>query len=389
MKTRKWLPLIAASGLPAMLALPIGRTVVAASSDTRPAATAPATQASPPAYLERAHEVSQYIQETFWDERAGLYKRSTSDARPDFMWPNGVAFSSLVAAARHAPRDYRPVLDRFFTALNAYWDANAKVPGYEPAPTRGGGHDKYYDDNAWLVIGFLEAFELTRDRKYLVRAEETLKFVLSGWDEQLGGGIWWHEAHKDGTKNTCSNAPAALGCLRLARIKGPEPYLGRATKIVRWTLENLQDKDGLFDDRKVVATGEVKKGKLTYNTALMIRSLLGLYRHTGKAEFLEEAKRVGKAGDWFLGPETGAYRDDVKWSHLMVEADLELFRATGEEYLLERARKNAEYHYSAWAKEHPKELMPNASIARLLWLMADAETPVGKAFWEQADRVGK
>ena len=353
------------------------------------ARAAAGAEAEPSANLQRASEVSQYIQQTFWDERTGLYKRSTRDAAPDFMWPNGVVFSSLVAASRHAPQAYRPILDRFFTAMNGYWDAKVKVPGYEPCPTRGGGRDKYYDDNAWMVIAFLEAYEVTQDRKYLVRAEETLTFVLSGWDEELGGGIWWHEAHKDGTKNTCSNAPAAVGCLRLAKFQSPEQYVDWATKIVRWTRENLQDKDGLFEDRKVVATGAIKRGKLTYNTALMIRALLGLHRQTGKSEFLEEAQRVGKAGDWFLGRGTGAYRDDVKWSHLMVEADLELFRATHEDYLRQRALRNAEHHYAVWKKEHPKELMPNASIARLLWLMADAETPVGKAFWEQADRVKK
>ena len=64
----------------------------------------------------------------------------------------------------------------------------SKIPGYEPAPTRGNGNDKYYDDNAWLVITFLEAYETTRDPRYLTRADETLKFVLSGWDEKGGGG---------------------------------------------------------------------------------------------------------------------------------------------------------------------------------------------------------
>ena len=44
----------------------------------------------------------------------------------------------------------------------------------------------------------------------------------------------------------------------------------------------LQADDGLFDDRKVVASGEVKRGKLTYNSALMLRALLGLYRATGE-----------------------------------------------------------------------------------------------------------
>ena len=120
----------------------------------------------------------------------------------------------------------------------------------------------------------------------------------------------------------------------------------------------------------------------------MIRAFQGLHRATKKPEPLEEAKRIGKASDWFLG-DTGAYRDDAKWSHLLVEADLELYRATQDESLLERAKRNGAHLYAEWKKAPPKELITEAGIARALWLLADATTPQGKAFWTQADRVGK
>ena len=130
-----------------------------------------------------------------------------------------VMFSNLVAAARSEPATYGPRLKKYFAALDGYWDPKVKIPGYEAAPTHGNGNDKYYDDNAWLVITFLEAYETNRDPRYLTRADETLKFVLSGWDEESGGGIWWHQRHKDGTKNACANGPAAVGCLRLAKFR--------------------------------------------------------------------------------------------------------------------------------------------------------------------------
>ena len=84
-----------------------------------------------------------------------------------------------------------------------------------------------------------------------------------------------------------------------------------------------------------------------------------------------EAKRIAKAAESLLNRETGAYRDPVKWSHLMTEADLELHEATGEAYLLERSRKNAELHYQQFKKDPPKDLLTAASIARELWLMAE------------------
>ncbi len=271
------------------------------------------------------------------------------------------------------------------------WDPKVKIPGYEASPTRGNGNDKYYDDNAWLVIAFLEAYETNRDPRYLKRADETLQFVLSGWDEQGGGGIWWHQRHKDGTKNACANGPAAVGCLRLAKFRQGDAaaLVDRARKIVAWTESALQAKDGLFYDRMVVASGEVKRGKLTYNSALMLRALLGLYRTTGEKKYLEQARRIAKAADWFLDRKTGVYHDAVRYSHFMVEADLELYRTTKEEYLLKRAQENADAFYENWKAKPPADMISNAAVVRVLWLMAETETDAGRAFWQGADSVGK
>ena len=178
-----------------------------------------------------------------------------------------------------------------------------------------------------------------------------------------------------------------MGCLRLARFRDRDKLVDRARKIVAWTAGALQDSDGLFDDRKVVATGEVKRGKLTYNSALMLRANLGLHRATGEKAFLEQARRIGKAGDWFLDAKTGVYRDAVRYAHFMVEADLELYRATREDYLLERARWNVDAFYERWKAKTPEDMMSSASIARLLWLLAETDTEAGRAFWERADRA--
>ena len=342
-------------------------------------------------YASRAREITEHIQGTFFDPGTGVYLKSLAIRKPDYVWLQSVMFSNLVAAARADPATYAPALDRYFRALDAYWDPKVKIPGYEAAPTKGDGHDKYYDDNAWLAIAFLEAYETNRDPRYLARAAETERFVLSGWDEASGGGIWWHQEHKDGTKNACSNGPSAVGALRLAKFREDEApaLVDDARKIVRWTQGALQADDGLFDDRRVVASGEVKRGKLTYNSALMLRALLGLHRATGEMAYLEEARRIGRAGDWFLDEKSGVFRDAVRYAHFMVEADLELFRATGEEYLLKRARTNVDAFYDRWKAKPPEDMISNAAIARVLWLMDETETDAGRAFWKASDRPGK
>ncbi|MDB5291078.1 MAG: hypothetical protein JWL69_2319 [Phycisphaerales bacterium] len=347
--------------------------------------TLAATQPAPGQYGVEAREVMAYVQKTFWDPRTSLYVRAAVDPKPDYIWREAAAFSALVGAARHEPAIYRPLLARHFAAMNSYWDAKAPVPGYEPAPTKGNGHDKYYDDNAWLVITFAEAYRLTGERAYLKRADETARFVASGWDEQLGGGIWWHESHKDGSKNTCANGPAAVGYLALARLEPPKEaqhWTTAAAKTVDWTIAHLQADDGLFEDRVIVATGEVKRGKLTYNSALMLRACLALYHQTGRAEYLKQATRIGQAADALLSRETGVYRDPLKWSQFMVEADIALYRQTADAHLIARARTNADAYFAAWKKQPPADMMSNVGTARILWLLADMESDGGKAFWK-------
>lgn len=364
-------------GVMLVIGLPCGR-VQAAPLESSPSAI-------------RATEVMDHIQKHFWDEKRNLFYTAIDKHEPDMIWGSGVMFSALVGGSRHDPR-YRPVMRKFFEAMNGYWDDKARVPGYEPAPTAGNGHDKYYDDNAWMVLTFMEAYQLTREPRYSKRAEETLNFVLSGHDQEGGGGVWWHELHRDGTKNTCVNGPAAVGCFEVAGFldgKSSAGLIEQGTSIVEWTVKNLQAPNGLFSDSKNIATGAVNRDQLTYNAALMLRAFLGLYHHTGKPEYLAEAKRIGKAAEGLLDSRNGAYRDAVKWSHLMTEADLQLHRVTKEDYLLQRAIKNGEAHYAAWKAEPPKDLLANASIARELWLLADAETKVGQDFWSAVDGVRK
>ncbi|BCU77921.1 glycoside hydrolase family 76 protein [Luteolibacter sp. LG18] len=344
---------------------------------------------TPAATPSRAMEVSTFLQ-NYWDEKREIYMDKEDKKGPTAVWAAGIMFSALVGGARHDKATFLPRMNRYFKGLDCYWDTKAKIAGYEPLPTAGDGHDKYYDDNAWMVLTFLEAYELTGEQKYLRRARETHDFVLSGWDEQAGGGIWWHERHNDDGKNTCVNAPAALSCFYLSKYSDPktaEKLIVQGKKIVEWTVKTLQSPDGLFMDHIKVTTGRVSRARLTYNTALMLRCFLWLHSSTNDAKHLEEAKRVGKAADWFLDGGTGAYRDLPKWSHLMVEADIEMYRHTRDDFYLKRARKTCDVHYQDWKKAPKPEIIDNASYARELWLLEDLDSPEGVKFWQKADRV--
>lgn len=328
-------------------------------------------------YKAAANEVMRRIEQDYSLGRSGLYTQSINKRHLDFMWGNGVMLSALVGAARQDGAAYSPRLHRFVRALDRYWDSQAAVPGYEPSPTQGGGHDKYYDDNAWMVLAFTEAYAVTRDANYLKRADATMAFVLSGEDATLGGGIWWHEQHKDDSKNTCVSAPTIVGLYHLAPHSPPakaSEYVERAKRLTEWTTKHLELPSGLYADKITATTGAIEKTTWSYNTGLMVRAYLAQYRRDGDAAALRHAERIAEAADALLDPKTRAYHDGLKFTHLMAEADIELYRVTDNEKWLGRAITTADVAYTQWKTKPPEELIDNAALARLLWLLADLQS---------------
>jgi uncharacterized protein YyaL (SSP411 family) len=339
-------------------------------------------------YRAKAGQAIAFIQEQFYDTQAGLYRPAAPidpKALPyDFMWGNGVQFSALVAAARHQPDKYRPLLSAFASGLKRYWDEAAPLPGFDAYFASPTADDKYYDDNAWLVLGFLEAYDVTRDAMFLDWARRTQRFVLSGWDERLGGGIYWRQDKK--SKNTCANAPAATAALRLYQVGGDADQLRWARRICTWTNAKLQDSDGLFWDN-IDLTGQIERTKWTYNTALMIRTNLLLYRVTKERSALTEARRLAAAAirRW-VNPQSGVMADTARFNHLLSEALLELYETTREINTLNTVRRHADFgwrygrdprggYWDDWTKrlhapDERKTLIENAATARLLWLLA-------------------
>jgi rhamnogalacturonyl hydrolase YesR len=346
-----------------------------------------------PSYRQRAEALSQFIQENFWDAAAKRYRPAVPpdpNALPfDFMWANGIQFSALVGGMRYAPEHYRPLVDAFFEGLDAYFDRNANAPAYDAYFSSPGHSDKYYDDNAWMVLTFVEAYERTREQTFLERAATLQRFIYSGWDEKCGGGIYWRQDHT--SKNTCSNAPTATAAVALSQHIATAYHLDWARRIVEWTNKTLQSPEGTFWDNIRISDNHIEQAKWTYNTALMLRANLGLYRATQEKAYLAEAKRLAEASvKEFINPETGAFRDDANFSHLLVEAFLDLYQEAKTPYLLESARCNGDFVYQhvrdtgdggyfvQWRNEPHRDvrktLMANASVARLFWLLVPYDT---------------
>lgn len=340
-------------------------------------------------YRAKAVEQMGFIQRSFYDSKETIYRGTTPvdpKALPfDVSWGNGVQLSALAGASRFEPDRYKPTLLAFSGGLRRYWDDQVPIPGFDAYFASTTDNDKYYDDNEWFVLGLLESYNTTKDPRYLTWARQTQNFALSGWDEKLGGGIYWQQ-NKLESKNTCSNAPAAVSALALYNVEHKPEDLDWAKRIYAWTKSHLQDTDGLYLDNMAL-DGKITKWKFTYNSALMMRAADGLWRATKDPMYKADSIRIADASlKEFADPTTGAFKDSARFNHLLSEALLQEYETTKDPRYLNAVRRDADFafrnvrdaqkggYYNDWkikshAPDERKELIENAAVARLYWLL--------------------
>lgn len=192
------------------------------------------------------------------------------------------------------------------------------------------GGDTYYDDNIWISREFLNAYEMLGDQNYLAYSVAVAQYVWSGWADDALGGIYWCEQKKN-SRNTCSNAPAALLFARLYHTTGDAAWLERAQKVYAWTYKTLRDpSDNVYWDN-ISNEGKINTWKFTYNTGSMIGAAVKLYELTHEEAYLEQAKAsaLGAHEHWFKQQEGKDYRvitSDNPWFNvLLLDAWVELY----------------------------------------------------------------
>lgn len=213
-----------------------------------------------------------------------------------YLWPTSGMFSALNALLKATgDKKYAEMLQTvILPGLECYFDS-LRAPGcYQSYLVESGESDRFYDDNLWLGLDFLELYEQTGNNSYLASARDIWTFIESGCDSILGGGIYWCEQKKE-SKNTCSNAPAAVLALKLYSLTKEEHFLEMGKKLYHWTKENLQDStDYLYFDN-IALDGTVNKTKFQYNSGQMLQASVLLYNLTQKVSYLEEAQRLASA----------------------------------------------------------------------------------------------
>lgn len=345
--------------------------------------------AAPP-YARWGEENLATIKKDLWLPKTGLYAEMAPDengvpSHPSFMWGVGVQLTAMAAASAVEPDKYLLETKAYADAIQVYWLKHNGIEGYDvqPGPKES---DRYYDDNAWLVLAMAEVFEVSQEKKYLDKAVATFQFVMTGEDDKLGGGLYWRE-NVLRSKNTCTNGPAIVSALRLYQLTKDEKYLEIAKRVYTWTNSHLQDTDGLYFD-SINLEGRIGRRKFTYNTALMIRANCLFHKITGEARYLEEAERVARAAEKFWVRDDGAVADSGRFAHMLMESYLELYKQSGDKHWAETVERTLTYVHDhllepngrypfTWdkkmgARREESMLLNQASPARIYWVAAEA-----------------
>jgi len=285
-------------------------------------------------YLARISTLNKNIYSYFYDSSKALYFEK-NNVKPkenshSYLWP----LCALIQAANeqevlHPSRDFMsPVMK----AITQYYSNALPVPAYQAYVTKEKVDSRFYDDNEWIAIACLDAYNRTKKGRYLDIVKEIYQFMMTGYDTLSGGGLYWKEDAKT-SKNTCSNGPAILIALQLYKITGKQKYLDEAINLYNWVNEHLQSPTGLFYDNIKIPSLRIDSALYTYNAGTMLQSNVLLYEITKEKKYLSAAERIASAvkkhfyqnhklpdNYWFnavlLRGEIAIYRIDKNDSHI-------------------------------------------------------------------------
>ena len=162
----------------------------------------------------------------------------------------------------------------------------------------------YYDDEGWWALAWIEAYDLTGEKKYLEMAEVIFEDMVTGWDEKCGGGIYWKKGLP--YKSAISNELFMLLAARLAlRCENEIYYLNWADKEWQWFSAT-----GMINDMPLVHDGvhencEAKGRHYTYNQGVILAALVELEKLTSNGELSELAEKIALAAIQYMSTPGG------------------------------------------------------------------------------------
>ena len=262
-------------------------------SNTVAQTPAPPTQATARAQAAATALLSTYNPET------GLF-RTTG------WWNSANAITALADTARLAPKSD---LDRTIrsTLGNTLTQAPHKFPNFL---------NEFYDDEGWWALAWVDAYDLTHDKRYLHASETIFNNMTTGWSDTCGGGIWWkkdNSHYKNAIANELFLSVAAHLAQRTHR-KQRRGYLDWANREWTWfAASGMINADSLVNDGLRIDPDNTchNNGRTTwsYNQGVVLGGLAALSHASKTPALLVPANRIATAALTHLTDAQGILHD--------------------------------------------------------------------------------
>lgn len=312
--------------------------------------------------LREIYPYTKVSDETQPETASGSGNHRNVSNRYSYLWPYTGTLSAVNAMFESTGDNkyYELLKSRVLPGLENYFDNKREPHAYTSYVNFANQSDRYYDDNMWLGIDFTNMYLTTKNTTYLDKAKLIWKFILSGMDKKMGGGIYWCEQKKE-SKNTCSNAPGAVYAFKLFEATNDSSYYYKGCELYEWTQKTLQDKSDYLYFDYIDLDGRVSPAKYAYNSGQMMQAAALQYKLTNNPDFLTEARNiasscykyffsdyVAKNGESFRLLKKG----DVWFSAIMLRGFIELYHLDKNDTYIKAFNKNLDYAWAHSRDEH-------------------------------------
>jgi predicted alpha-1,6-mannanase (GH76 family) len=152
----------------------------------------------------------------------------------------------------------------------------------------------YYDDESWMTLTLIHAYEVTGTQAYLDHAVTLYQDIMGGWDSTSAhpGGIWWNRRRTQ--KATASNGGPVIAGVLLSTRTGDAAQLTFARKVYDFWYATMVDPTTHTVADHLNADGSIARGRLTYNEGIMVGAAFAVYTATRDRTFLDEAHAIAQ-----------------------------------------------------------------------------------------------
>ena len=216
------------------------------------------------------------------------YSPRTGRWRTTGWWNAANALTAVIGYTRGTGDPaYRGVIQGTFRAAPRWYRGG-----------RRGFINKFFDDNGWWALAWVDAYDLTGDHRYLDAAQAIFARNQGGWDEVCGGGLWWSTDRR--YKNAITNELFLTLAARLAqRASGAREHgecLDWALRTWEWLRGcGMIGPDGLVNDGLTAGCANNGGPTWTYNQGVILGGLAALWDLTGDQGYLRAGEHIADA----------------------------------------------------------------------------------------------